>query len=62
MRATVVDRDAEFEFFRGLVERYSPSGNEQPARDYLLERLSEMGFDVSTDEVGNVVARTEGDG
>jgi LysW-gamma-L-lysine carboxypeptidase len=57
-----VDRDEEFAFFRGLVERYSPSGNEAPARDYLLERLPEMGFDVSTDEVGNVVARTEGEG
>lgn len=63
MSATpAVDRDAEFEFFRGLVERYSPSGNEAPARDYLLERLPEMGFAVSTDEVGNVVARTEGEG
>jgi LysW-gamma-L-lysine carboxypeptidase len=63
MSATpAVDRDAEFEFFRGLVERYSPSGNEAPARDYLLERLPEMGFDVSTDEVGNVVARTGGEG
>jgi LysW-gamma-L-lysine carboxypeptidase len=57
-----LDREEEFGFFRGLVERYSPSGNEAPARDYLLERLPEMGFDVSTDEVGNVVARTDGDG
>jgi LysW-gamma-L-lysine carboxypeptidase len=60
--ATAVDRDAEFDFFRGLVERYSPSGNEAPARDYLLDRLPRMGFDVSTDEIGNVVARTDGDG
>jgi LysW-gamma-L-lysine carboxypeptidase len=57
-----LDRGEEFAFFRGLVESYSPSGNEAPARDYLLERLPEMGFDVSTDEVGNVVARTDGDG
>jgi LysW-gamma-L-lysine carboxypeptidase len=57
-----LDREEEFGFFRGLVERYSPSGNEAPARDYLLESLPEMGFDVSTDEVGNVVARTDGDG
>jgi LysW-gamma-L-lysine carboxypeptidase len=57
-----VDRDEEFAFFRGLVERYSPSGNESPARDYLLEHLPDMGLDVSTDEVGNVIARTEGDG
>lgn len=63
MSATAaLDREEEFGFFRGLVERYSPSGNEAPARDYLLERLPEMGFDVSTDEVGNVVARTDGDG
>lgn len=57
-----VDREEEFEFFRGLVERYSPSENEGPARDYLLDRLPEMGFDVSTDEIGNVVARTDGEG
>ena len=63
MSATAaLDREEEFGFFRGFVERYSPSGNEAPARDYLLERLPEMGFDVSTDEVGNVVARTDGDG
>jgi len=57
-----VDREGEFEFFRGLVERYSPSGNEKSARDYLLDHLPDMGFEVSTDEVGNVVARTDGEG
>jgi len=57
-----VDREREFAFLRGFVERYSPSGNEGPARDYLLDHLPEMGFDVHTDEVGNVVARTQGDG
>jgi LysW-gamma-L-lysine carboxypeptidase len=63
MSATpAVDRDEEFMFFRGLVERYSPSGNEAPARDYLLDRLPEMGFEVSTDGVGNVIASIDGEG
>jgi LysW-gamma-L-lysine carboxypeptidase len=57
-----LDRDEEFAFFRGLVESYSPSGNEGPVREYLLSRLPEMGFDVRTDEIGNVVASTDGTG
>jgi len=57
-----LNRDEEFAFFRGFVERYSPSGNEKPAREYLLSRLPEMGFDVRTDEIGNVIARTDGKG
>jgi len=62
MSTHAVERDEEFRFFRTLVERYSPSGKEGPARDYLLSRLPEMGYDVRTDEVGNVVAETGGDG
>lgn len=49
-------------FFRGLVEQYSPSGDEESARDYLLEILPDMGFRVETDSVGNVIASVgEGD-
>ncbi len=59
---TKLDREDELEFYRGLVERYSPSKKEEPARDYLVNRLPELGFDVEVDEVGNVVARSEGDG
>lgn len=62
MSVEALDREEEFAFFRGLVDRYSPSGNEEPARDYLLSRLPDMGFEVSTDEVGNVIAETGGTG
>lgn len=54
--------EEELGFFRGLVEQYSPSGDEEGARDYLLETLPDMGYDVETDSVGNVIASVgEGD-
>ncbi|MFP4631920.1 MAG: [LysW]-lysine hydrolase [Halobacteriales archaeon] len=57
-----LDRETEVEFLRGLVERYSPSGKEEPARDYLVRRLPELGYSVEVDDAGNVIARTGGRG
>lgn len=51
----------ELEFFRGLVEQYSPSGEEDGVREYLQEVLPEMGFVVETDSVGNVIASIGGE-
>ncbi|MDY6776422.1 MAG: [LysW]-lysine hydrolase [Halobacteria archaeon] len=56
MTSVSLSSDEEIEFFKGFVERYSPSENEGEARDYLLEELPEMGFEVETDSVGNVIA------
>ncbi|MDY6780812.1 MAG: M20/M25/M40 family metallo-hydrolase [Halobacteria archaeon] len=53
-----MDTETELDFFRGLVERYSPSEDEEPARDYIVENADAMGFDVETDSVGNVIAET----
>ncbi|MDY7082078.1 MAG: M20/M25/M40 family metallo-hydrolase, partial [Halobacteria archaeon] len=55
---TTLNRDEELEFFRGLVEQYSPSEEEEDAREYLLDTLPDMGFEVETDAVGNVIATT----
>ncbi|MFB6283264.1 MAG: [LysW]-lysine hydrolase [Halobacteria archaeon] len=48
----------DVEFFRGLIERYSPSGDEEPARQYLQDELPEMGFEVEVDDIGNLHATT----
>ena len=58
MSAVALSDEEQLAFFRGLVERYSPSGDEDPAREYLLTELPELGFHVETDEVGNVLATT----
>ncbi len=39
-----------------LVQHYSPSGNEEAAVDYLVQRMKTLGFDSAfKDEVGNAV-------
>ena len=40
---------------RGLLERYSPSGEEADLRDYLVSRMSALSFHAHADEVGNAV-------
>ena len=52
------DETEELEFFRGFVEEYSPSGEEEPAREYLRKTLPDMGFSVEVDDVGNLHAVT----
>ncbi|HEY0736677.1 MAG TPA: [LysW]-lysine hydrolase [Herpetosiphonaceae bacterium] len=44
-------------FLRTMIEIPSPSGGEQALAAYLAERLSQLGFQSSIDEVGNVIAR-----
>jgi LysW-gamma-L-lysine carboxypeptidase len=45
-----------FETLVGLVERYSPSGQENTAVDWLVKRMQELGFDETfADEAGNAV-------
>lgn len=39
----------------GLVERYSPSGQESAAVAYLLNRMKSLGFQASADSVGNAI-------
>jgi LysW-gamma-L-lysine carboxypeptidase len=46
----------DFETLAGLVERYSPSGQEHAAVDWLVKRMKELGFDETfADEAGNAV-------
>ncbi len=59
---SALEREDELDFYRGFVERYSPSKKEEPARDYLVNRLPELGFTVEVDDVGNVVAESPGGG
>ncbi|MBL7199410.1 MAG: [LysW]-lysine hydrolase [Anaerolineae bacterium] len=39
----------------GLVERHSPSGEEEPAVAYLVERMRDIGFHAQVDQAGNAV-------
>lgn len=45
----------------GLVERYSPTGQESQAVDYLVAQMRTLGFDACVDGAGNAVG-TLGDG
>ena len=47
-------RQAE-ELLVGLVERYSPSGKEESAVAYLVDRMNALGFRAYVDEAGNAV-------
>ena len=39
-----------------LVQHYSPSGQEENAVNYLIQRMKELGFDKAyKDEIGNAV-------
>lgn len=40
----------------GLVQQYSPTGHEQPAVDWLVQRMAVLGFDQSyVDPIGNAI-------
>ena len=48
--------DAEFLTLAGLVSHYSPSGTERDAVDWLVSRMSALGFNQSfVDQAGNAV-------
>jgi LysW-gamma-L-lysine carboxypeptidase len=44
------------EILEGLVKKYSPSREEKPAVEYLVEQMKELGLDARVDEVGNAYA------
>lgn len=39
----------------GLLEHYSPTGQEESAVRWLLERMQRLGFEVTTDQAGNAI-------
>lgn len=43
----------ELDTLLGLLEHYSPTGQEEEAVNWLLERMAQLGFQVEKDEVGN---------
>jgi [amino group carrier protein]-lysine/ornithine hydrolase len=45
----------QVEILEGLVGHYSPTGYEAAAVQFLVERMSRMGFEARTDEIGNAV-------
>ena len=48
--------ETDFSTLIGLVEQYSPSGNEQEAVQWLIERMKSLGFgEASVDGAGNAV-------
>jgi LysW-gamma-L-lysine carboxypeptidase len=57
---TFGDGQAE-ELLIGLLERYSPSGEEHTAADFMVKEMEALGFRASLDGVGNVVGEL-GDG
>lgn len=47
---------SEFETLKGLVSRYSPSGQERGAVEWLVERMASLGYDQAfVDDAGNAV-------
>jgi LysW-gamma-L-lysine carboxypeptidase len=53
--APLVDADGAERLLVGLVERYSPSGQEQPAVAFLVEQMRALGYRAEIDGVGNAV-------
>ncbi len=62
------DRDLVVDLTRELIrfQSVNPPGNEQPAAEYLTQRLRELGLEAEIDEVetgrANVIARLRGQG
>ncbi len=42
-------------FLTNLLGIYSPSGKEEDAANFLVEEMKDMGFEVGTDQIGNVI-------
>ena len=57
----MIDRDRLVKTFRDLVQIDSESGNETAKAEELTRRLQSLGFEVETDDYGNVIAHEEGD-
>ena len=45
----------EIELLKRMVEIYSPTGEEEKLAKFLVQTMSEMGFDASVDEAGNAI-------
>jgi LysW-gamma-L-lysine carboxypeptidase len=45
------------DFLKGMLEIYSPSGQEAKLANFLQTQMNNMGFDAEIDEVGNVIGR-----
>ena len=50
------------ELLKRLTEIDAPSGRETPLYDFIKEKVSEMGYDVSQDALGSVTAHKKGNG
>jgi tripeptide aminopeptidase len=57
----MVDRDRLVKTFCDLVQIDSESGNEDEMAAEMTRRLEELGFEVETDDYGNLIAHEEGD-
>ena len=57
----MIDRDRLVKTFTDLVRIDSPSGEEAAIADVLTDRLTNLGFTVSRDAYGNVIAGEPGD-
>ena len=57
----MIDRDRLVKTFLDLVQIDSESGNETAKAEELTRRLQSLGFEVETDDYGNVIAHEEGD-
>ena len=57
----MIDRDRLVRTFTDLVRIDSPSGEEAAIADVLTSRLTDLGFTVSRDAYGNVIASEPGD-
>lgn len=57
----MIDRDRLVKTFCDLVQIDSESGNETAKAEELTRRLECLGFEIETDDYGNVIAHEEGD-
>lgn len=52
---SAIRTEEENQLLHDLVARYSPSGQERPATEFLLEAFRRWGWNARIDEVGNVI-------
>ena len=57
----MINRDRLVQTFTDLVRIDSPSGEEEAIAGHLVERLATLGFTVSRDAYGNVIATEDGE-
>ena len=57
----MIDRDRLVKTYCDLVQIDSESGNETAMAEEMTRRLTSLGFEVETDDYGNVIAHEDGD-